>query len=149
MRILIIEDTEYKAKSIQRFLADVTPESEIQVAKSFQSAKRSLKTFSPDVVLLDMTIQTSERPDGQTDGRNRMYGGKDILSEMDFMEMQARVIVITQYDHFGEAPHSIDLATLFKELKAKFPKLFMGGVYYNNINSEWQVELRRLLKTVA
>jgi hypothetical protein len=148
MKILIIEDTDYKAKSIQNLLKELALDSDSVIARSFQSGKRALKELKPELILLDMTIQTSERPDGQTDGRNRIYGGREILAEIEFLDLSARVIVITQFDHFGEPPYSVDVQTLFKQLRERFPKLFVGGVYYNNLNSVWMTDLRRLLRSV-
>lgn len=147
MKILIIEDSDYKIQSLQSLLKDLELTSELTVAKSFQSGKRALKEHLPDLVLLDMTLPTSERSDGQLEGRTRIFGGKEILAEMEFLGIKSKVVIVTQFDHFGEPPNSIDLKSLFQQLSEKFPNLFLGGVYYSNVDSSWQNSLRKILKT--
>jgi CheY-like chemotaxis protein len=147
MKILIIEDSDYKIQNLQSLLNALGLGSELQVAKSFQTGKRALKEFRPDLLLLDMTLPTSERPDGQLEGRTRIFGGREILAEMEFLQIKSKVIIVTQFDHFGEPPNSLDLKSLFQQLNDRFPDLFLGGVYYSNVDSSWQANLRKLLKT--
>jgi len=149
MRVLIIEDSDYKIQGLQAFLESHVPDVNIHVAKSFQSGKRLLKELGPDLVLLDMTLPTSERSDGKLEGRNRMYGGKEIMAEMEFLQIKSKVLIVTQFDHFGEPPNSIDLKTLLEQLKSRFPDIFLGGFYFSNIDSSWQQNLRKFLKKIG
>jgi hypothetical protein len=149
VKTLIIEDSEYKIQSLQSLIKEMDIASELQIAKSFQSGKRALQDFKPELLLLDMTLPTSERQDGQLEGRTRIYGGREILSEMEFLGLTAKVVIVTQFDHFGEPPNSIDLKTLLGQLKTRFPNLFCGGVYYSNVDSSWQGNLRGLLQKLT
>jgi hypothetical protein len=149
MKVLIIEDSEYKIQSLQGFLKDLGLDKALVVAKSFQTGKRSLMEYRPDLVFLDMTIMTSENEFGQLEGRNRMYGGKELLAEMQYLGLTPKVIIVTQYDHFGEPPNVIDVSTVFQQLKTKFPDIFQGGVFYSNVDLSWQSNLRKLLKKLA
>jgi len=146
MKILIIEDSDYKIQSLMTFLPTVGVCGEVQIAKSYQTGKKLLKEFCPDLVLLDMTLPTSERFDGQLEGRTRIFGGRDILAEMEFANIVSRVIIVTQFDSFGEPPDTINSKDLFQQLSAKYPQYFIGGVYFSNVDSTWQVQLRQLLK---
>jgi CheY-like chemotaxis protein len=148
MKILIIEDSDYKIQSLQSLLKECGIGSDVQVAKCFQSGKRALREFQPDLLLLDMTLPTSERSDGQLEGRTRIFGGREILAEMEFLNCKAKVVIVTQFDNFGEPPNSVDLKSLFQILKERFPSLFLGGVYYSNVDSSWQGNLRRILKQI-
>jgi DNA-binding NarL/FixJ family response regulator len=144
MKALIIEDSDYKVEGLSDLISELDMFSEFRIAKSFQSGVRELDLFRPDTVLLDMTLPTSEKTGGQTDGRNRLYGGREILAEMEFLDVRANVIIVTQFDHFGEPPDVIDLNTLINRLMIRFP-FVVGGVYYSNLNSLWRDELRSLL----
>lgn len=148
MKILIIEDSDYKVQSLQSFLNLLQLDSELKVARCFHSGKRAIKEFRPDLVLLDMTLPTSERLDGQLEGRTRIFGGREIIAEMSLLNIKSKVIIITQFDHFGEPPDSIDLKTLLQQLKKRFPEHFLGGVYYSNVDSSWQANLRKILNTI-
>lgn len=146
MKVLIIDDSEYKVESLQALLGETSLASEVKVAKSFQSGIRALQEFRPDLVLLDMTLPTSERSDGHLEGRTRLFGGRELLAEMEFASLSPKVIIVTQFDHFGEPPTSITLKELLNQLKNRFPTLVIGGVYYDNLNSGWTDELRPLLQ---
>jgi CheY-like chemotaxis protein len=146
MKILIVEDSDYKIQSLQTFLKRLELDSQLMIARSFQGGKRALKEFRPDLLLLDMTLPTSERQDGQLEGRTRNFGGRELLAEMEFLGYQCKVIVITQFDHFGEPPNTITLKELLDQLEAQFPHSYIGGVYYSNVDSTWQSQLKGLLK---
>jgi DNA-binding NarL/FixJ family response regulator len=145
MNVLIIDDSDYKIKSLKALLAELDFISDVFVAKSFHSGIRALAEIKPQLVLLDMTLPTSERADGRLEGRTRIYGGREILMEMEEDRIDAKVIVVTQFDHFGEPPNSIDLKTLLTELHDQYPTLFVGGVYYSNVDARWRDNLRETL----
>jgi CheY-like chemotaxis protein len=147
MKVLIVDDTDYKTESLRAFLKDCGCASEVQVAKCFQTALRALKEFQPTLVLLDMSLPTSQRSDGELEGRDRIYGGKQLLAEMEFEDLTATVIIVTQYDHFGEGPNAINLNSLLGQLQKRFPTLVAGGVYYSNVDSLWRDKLRTILRT--
>lgn len=142
MKVLIIDDSDYKIRHLKAFLEELNIASELEVARSFQSGIHRLKEFVPDLVLLDMSLPTSERPGGELEGRSRIYGGREVLAEMEFYELKSKVIVVSQFDRFGEPPNSVTLDTLLAQLKRMFPLLFVGGVYYSNVDSLWRDKLR-------
>jgi DNA-binding NarL/FixJ family response regulator len=148
MRLLIIDDSEYKIQSLQAVVKECLGGSETKVAKCFQTGVRVLNEFKPDLVLLDMSLPTSERSDGELEGRTRIFGGKDILAEMKFEGIKSKVVVVTQFDHFGEPPNSINLETLLSQLKNSFPELYAGGVYYSNVDASWREKLRAILQAI-
>jgi len=145
MKVLIIDDTDYKIVSLKSLLAACDFVTEIHVARSFQTGTHLLEQCGPDLVLLDMTLPTTELDDGEGDGRTRLYGGKEILAEMKFLGLSAHVIIVTQFDHFGDPPNSVDLKTLMSQLKKAYPEMVIGGVYYSNIDSKWAPRLREMI----
>jgi CheY-like chemotaxis protein len=145
MKVLIIDDSEYKIKSLSEFIKERQHSSEIIIARSFQCAIREIKVHRPALILLDMTLPTSTDAMGQLEGRVRIFGGREILSEMDLEGITSNVIVFTQFDHFGEQTHSVDRETLFGQLAKQFPNVFIGGIYYSNIDSHWRGQLSALL----
>jgi CheY-like chemotaxis protein len=146
MKILIIDDSDYKIQSLQALVNQSGLASRMEVARSFQSGLRAIKDMMPDLVLLDMTLPTSERQDGRLEGRTRIFGVREILAEMELEDIRSRVIVVTQFDHFGEPPNAVNLAVLLEQLKEAYPSLFIGGVYYSNVDSAWQGKLRTILE---
>jgi CheY-like chemotaxis protein len=145
MNVLIIDDTDYKISGLKAVLANCDFVTEVRVAKSFQSGTRALRQFKPDLVLLDMTLPTTESARGGADGRWRLFGGKEVLAEMRFSNIAAKVILITQFDHYGEHPHRVESKTLIAEMKRDFAEIVVGGVYYSNIDSIWVSRLRDMV----
>src|SRR5690348_9464414 len=148
MKILIIEDSDYKIQSLLSFLNSMRLGEQVQVARSYQAGKKMLKEFSPELLLLDMTLPTSEKADGQLEGRIRIFGGRDILGELQFLDIDCRVIIVTQFDSFGQPPNTINAKDLFQQLSTKYGKYFVGGVYYSNVDSAWQGQLKIFLRTI-
>jgi len=146
MKVLIIDDTDYKIESLKAFLDGCCSVSELQVAKCFQTGLKALMEFKPRLVLLDMSLPTSQGLDGELEGRDRIYGGRQLLAEMEFEGLSAAVVVVTQYDHFGEGPNSVNLDSLIEQLQKRFPSLVVGGVYYSNVDSLWKDKLRHVLR---
>src|SRR5690349_18408657 len=146
MKVLIIDDSEYKIQSLQGVIEQFKQGCQIEVAHSFQSGVRKLKVFRPELLLLDMSLPTSETEAGELEGRMRVFGGREILVEMKFHDIQSKVVIVTQFDHFGEPPNSTDLETLLTQLQSQFGNLLIGGIYYSNIDSLWRQRLLRLLK---
>jgi hypothetical protein len=95
-----------------------------------------------------MTLPTFENRYGEIEGRMRLYGGRELLAEMEFLNLSAKVIIVTQFDRFGEPPNTIELPSLLKQLSQAYPELIIGGVYYSNVNSRWRQELRDMLMKV-
>lgn len=146
MKILILDDSDYKIKNIQDALREWSIGDDILVARSFQKGMMAIKNLKPDLVVLDMTLPTSERDDGILTGRSRMFGGREIIEEIAFEQLSLKVIVVTQFDRFGEPPKSLLLEDLIDDLHERFSNMFIGGIYYNNVDTRWREDLRTLLR---
>jgi hypothetical protein len=149
MKFAIIDDSSYKIDSLFGILSRKFPESPIEIAKTFQSAMKMLGDYQPDVVLLDMSLPTSEKEDGRIGGRGRIYGGRELMAEMEFMEIAPQVIIVSQFEAFREDGVSVDLAVLLKELEQDFPALYVGGVFYSTVDNTWEGKLDTLLHRIT
>lgn len=142
MKILVIDDSEYKIEGVRSLLNSIGFNENVVFARSFQSGMRALREFKPDLTILDMTIPTSETSTGELEGRVRIFGGRDFLAEIDYENITTKVIILTQFDRFLGSAKPIDLATLSKQLTAAYPKILDSTIYFSNVNSVWQSELR-------
>jgi hypothetical protein len=149
MKFAIIDDSSYKVDSLFTILSRKFPGDSIEVARTFQSGMKLLEDYAPDVVLLDMSLPTSERQDGRIGGRGRIYGGRELMAEMEFMEINPKVIVVSQFETFREDGVSVDLAVLLKELEQDFPALYVGGVFYSTVDNTWECKLDALLDKIT
>src|SRR5688572_11886351 len=108
MKILIVEDDENKRNQLINFIKDEFPETDIKTAKSMQSGLRTIINEKFDLVLLDMTMPTFDIDVNEvTGGRPQPYAGREILRQMRRRNLETPVLVITQFDRFGDTSNSI------------------------------------------
>lgn len=146
MRVLLIEDDENKANRICAFVREFLRVDAIEVARSYQKGVAVLRSNAFDLVLLDMTIPTFEITADEEGGRPRAFGGRDILRQMDRHAISSPVIVVTQFERFGEGSEARSRAELDRELGRSHPAVYRGMVYYDSANQSWKEELARAVK---
>ena len=144
MRLLLIEDDEYKAAQIGAFLK--TEEYEVDVRKSFHSGMRAILSGQYDILLLDMSIPTFDSVDTNGTNRHRPFGGKDVLQELQRLEKDSPVVVITQYSVFGEGRDNVTLNTLDQSLKKDFEAIYKGMIHFDASSMDWSTRLKVILK---
>lgn len=137
MKMILVEDDDYKANQIVNFLQSL--EHSVVVKKTFIDGIRTILASSWDFVLLDMTIPSF----GNQDSRNRKFGGRDILREMKRKNICFPTVVITQYSIFGD--EEITLEELDKELANNFKEIYKGYIYYNASVLDWQKCLQEVI----
>lgn len=146
MKILLIEDDQHKSSQIIQFLKNEFDNINIVFKKSYQSGLKELLTTNNDMILLDMQLPNFDIKPGEDGYKFRKLAGFDILRELSRKKKQCRVIVITQFETFGEGEFYIDLLNLKQMLKSEFPNLYIATVFYSPDNTLWQKELIELIK---
>lgn len=147
MRILIIEDDQNKLKQILEWFESETLNAVVEKRFSFQSGLKAIVQGGFDLVILDMSMPTFDISPEETGGRPRPFAGKEILMQLVRRNIKIPVIVVTQFDRFGES--DINLTQLTEELKKSYSRNFVGTVYYNPGINNWKDDLKILLKTIG
>lgn len=147
MQLLVVEDDENKIGEVIRFLNDRYPSMCVSSRRSFQSGLKEIILGKPDLILLDMTMPTYDVSRRQPGGRERRYGGQEILRQMQRRGIQIPVIIITQYEQFEEAGIQVTLNEFRRRLKEAFPMFFRDAVFYQASGIEWMERLVFLLDT--
>lgn len=145
MKILIIDDSDYKLNDIAAVVTHVFPAAQCFTARSFQTGLKAIEDVRADIIIMDMTLPTSERLDQRLDGRLRFFGGRELMAEMELVEITANVIVVTQFDSFVSSNKTVTVKQLLESLSKRFPKIYRGGVHYSIISGAWRAELEDLL----
>ncbi len=148
MRVLLIEDDENKRGQLISFLKEEIADVVVGVAASYHSGLRGVLDRSSDLVLLDMTIPTFDIGAEESGGRSQLYGGREILEQMDRLDIRIPVIVVTQFDRFGEHQEAVTLQELDRQLKREYPDLYCGAVYYNSAREDWKAELSEQIELI-
>jgi CheY-like chemotaxis protein len=144
MKVLLVEDDEDKREQLREFLSSELS-AEVIEARSRQSGIHALLKDSFDLILLDMSMPTFDITPTEDGGRPQAYAGRDILHQMDRYAITTKVVVVTQFDRFGQSEDEITLPELDKQLEVAFPDNYLGAVYYNVGYAGWQESLRILL----
>jgi CheY-like chemotaxis protein len=146
MKILIVEDDENKRLQLQQFLVESLAGVAVVLEQSLQSGLRALRHERPDVVLLDMTIPNYTPSADETGGPMHVFGGSEFLRQMNRFKNAIPVIVVTQFETFGNPPDTKHLKDVDSELAAGYPTIYLGVVYCHAAIHGWKEDLRRLVR---
>lgn len=144
-KILFVEDDEPKLEQVLALL-DTFAELDVCVAKSLNAACKRIDDDEFDLVLLDMSLPTFDN--GMTvgaSGRQKTFGGREILMYLWENEKDVPVLVITQFKDFPGDEGPINLPQLHEQLKNDFPGLYCDHIYFEHNNDAWKTTLTKLL----
>lgn len=146
MNILIIEDDSHKLKQISEFISECSVDAVIRTARSYQSGLKAAFEHSFELILLDMSLPTFDVKSGEDGYKFIKRAGEDILVELKRKKNSAKVIIVTQFDSFGEGLDYIELKTLKEQLRDRFGLNYVGAVYYEASHLKWKTELRKMIE---
>ncbi len=142
MKVLIIEDDELKHSHLEKFILLELPHSKIRWCRSYHSGLQEVLTNQYDLVLLDMSMHIYEKTSEENGGSFETYAGRLILAEMEINDVEAKVIVITGYDMYGDGK---TLKTLKAELREEFTEFYLDTVYFVSNQDKWKNEIGILI----
>jgi len=149
MRILVVEDDLNKLRHLEQCLLAEYPDAEIIRARSYQSGLKEALSVAPNFIVLDMTLPTYDVSTTESGGRPRPFAGREILNEVARKVGHGKVIVVTQFETFGDGTQKKTLKELNAELRGAFPKLYIGSVYYHPAQSDWKTRLLELAQAAV
>ncbi len=116
MRVLVIEDDEFKAADILRAIEELDRAIETERAASVTSALRKITTEDFDLLVLDMSLPTFDLSGPGGGGSPQGQGGVEVLRLAKWLGKDTPVVVVTQYPDIEidgrEAPLSVAAARL-------------------------------------
>jgi len=145
MRMLIVEDDENKRKQVVNFVEETWPAAHISVVRSLQSGLRAILSGGLDLIVLDMSLPTYDVTVEEDGGRLQAYAGREILRQMDRRQIGVPVVVVTQFDKFGEGVAALTREELDAQLQRAHPRVYRGMVYYNVALDGWKDDLTRIV----
>ena len=144
MHCLIIEDDNYKSEHLQNILQDSFDLS-IEIKTAYKSGLIEALKPKYDFILLDMSMLTFDITSKEKGGRPRHFAGKEIMLQMKRRNINTPVIIITQFENFGESTEKINLNDLTKQLEDIQYIGYKKTIFYNMTQSKWQ---DKLIKTI-
>jgi CheY-like chemotaxis protein len=145
MKILGVEDNDFKFGLIRDFCAEMQQKVFLKRAASYQSGVEELVGSDYDFVLLDMSLPVSDISSSPVGNEMLTFGGEYILREISRRKIDVKVIVFTQYSSFIRGQEEVSFATLKTELLSRFGDRVVGCVRLDRDTSAWKTEIRSLL----
>lgn len=146
MIFLLVEDDEVKRQKLEDFLHIRYPEVTVKDARSFQSGLRSILADPPTLVLLDMNLPNYDITLDEAGGRIQQFAGRELLRQLRRHKLRLPVIVVTQFDYFGEGKNKTTLDELDAELRKNYRNIYIGSVFYHAILDDWKEELPAIIE---
>ena len=142
MKILIVEDNEYKRDKVTSFLQENFDELIIDEAYSYASGLEKALSNENDFIILDMSLPSFDKKDTENGGRFRAYGGKEIARKMKRKNISTPFVVLTQYTSFSDDAGECTIDTIEEEIRAQNNETFCGVIYYSGSESYWKSMLK-------
>lgn len=149
MKLLIAEDAEYKLNTIMHFIENEYKEIEIHVTNSYSSAIKSLVSNNFDLAILDMSLPTFDKVDGDEGGEFRTYGGLDIARQIKRRSLLVKFLFLTQYRSFIGDPKLQNSKSIDEKARSLYPEQYLGLIPYENNENLWKEELGRLIEGLS
>ncbi len=149
IRIMIVEDDDNKRRQITHVIADAFPLASIRTARSYQGGLRAIVGGDIDVVLLDMSMPSFDVTTEDDGGRSQAFAGREILRQMERRKIAVPVIVVTQFDRFGEGDDILTLSELDAQLEQSHSRNYRGAIYYDVAVDVWKHELVQAIEAIV
>lgn len=142
-KILVIEDDKVKIERLIIYFSN----DELTFKESFQSGVSELKSNfkNYDFLILDMTIPLWEKGNNDLGGNYEQFGGERILREMKRRKLFLPTILFTMFDVFPTKEGNITFNELNSLFKKDFSDFYIGAVFYNSNEDNWQLKMSSLI----
>lgn len=149
MKALIIEDDMNKAEQISNHLHSILSDIQITCKKSYQSGLREIIEERYDLIILDMSLPTYDISMREEGGPFLAYAGEEVLGEMQRRRIRTNVIVVTQFNSFGEGRDKMSLEQLRKRLSDRFKENYIKTTFYEASEKNWKDEISLEVKSIV
>ena len=149
MRILLVEDDEYKSTDISRVILERLGQCEVIKAASVTSALRKVTSEPFNLVVLDMSLPTFDLSGAGGGGSPQSQGGVEVLRLMKRRRLSVHVVVITQYPDIEFDGQEVPLALASQKLSERFDVPVMACIAYEFDRDTWRHDLLAVLDRLS
>ncbi|KPV95327.1 hypothetical protein AN214_02550 [Pseudoalteromonas sp. P1-9] len=149
MKLLIVEDGQYKSERVVEYIETTFDSFEISIACSYSTGVKFIVEERPEIVILDMSLPTFDEVNGQGGGDKRMYGGLDIARQIQRRKINSSFLFLTQHESFTENPKLGKRSDIDRMAKETYAELYLGYIYYEHNGFKWKDELKDILSSYA
>lgn len=148
-KILVVEDSETKFKSIERALRETVACDITRGATVVQAEQLVLKS-TWWLVILDMSMNITESTLGPSSGGHATLGGIGVFEKMYLLGKEAPTVVVTAFDAF-QAPPAAGAANAIVGLEYidEYAREFLGGCFLGTVRYSdpgWEKTLKTIIQ---
>lgn len=146
MRVLLVEDDEYKRRGIIAALRTCDPQTEVVIAESLYTGIQSIDDIPFDLVVLDMAIPSHPPVPGEGSPVSFNTGGLDVLLELESRGRNDRCIIITQFPEIevSQIFYPVEAAALAIEKELGYTVI--DCIAYSGYDGDWLRKFSDLLE---
>ena len=146
MNIFIVEDDSYKYSKVLALLEKLFPAGNFTHRDSVHGAIIYLRGFSPDLIILDMSLPSHSAIAGQGSPVSMPAGGIEIIMELKILKKtDIKIIILTQYPNVEIEYEYYSIAESEKIISELYGIHDVSVIYYDNDSSEWSENLNKAL----
>lgn len=140
-KILIVDDDNYKIKNIKDLIFSIDKSFVISTMEALNPGLLELRSNKYDLIILDMSLPVFTS--SETTNFNP-FGGITFLREMRRKNITTPVVIVTQYEIFGEGEFQKTSKIIDEECKSDFLN-YKGIIIYSSVNNEWKEKLVKMI----
>lgn len=148
MRVLLVEDDEFKSADLSRMLDEILGDHEQYRAASVTSALKAVTEHSFDLVVLDMSLPTFDLSGPGGGGSPQGQGGVEVLRLSRRLKHTCPFIVVTQYPDIEINGTATPVARAGAILSERFSVNVLVCVSYEFDSNDWRDEFRENVNKV-
>lgn len=137
MRILVVEDAEYKFREVEALLRVRFGSSfELVRSETVVEAEKQISKGPWDLVVLDISMDIAPGSSGGMRGGHANLGGMDVVEKMYLMEIERPTVILTGLDYFimtnseGMSHETLDLSDIERQARQWLADKLLGCVRY-------------------
>ena len=142
MRILIVEDDEFKAEHLRPILHGL---GEIVLVQSVREAVVTVLSDNFDLVVLDMALPTFTKSTLSSGGTAQAQGGMEVIRALKSRQAQIPIIIVSQYPDLEIEGSFLALQSCPAILRERYQVNLVGAVLFDFDDKSWEETFKGLL----
>jgi CheY-like chemotaxis protein len=143
--VLIVEDDEFKAKSLKNFMLERSEFDQVTIATSLVEAITAIEINKYEFVLIDMAIPSHPTIPGEGSPVSLLTGGLEVLMELGDMGRRDPCVIITQYPDIEVSGQFYSLKQAKIEIEKQLECSVLACIEYKEADNKWKESLKEVL----
>lgn len=146
MKILIVEDDSFKFSKVAAMLREVFDEPELIHEDNVYGAVNFVRSQSPDLIVLDMSLPSHPAIAGQGSPVSMPAGGIEVILELKILgKTDIQTIVLTQYPDVEIEYEYYSIEDSEVAIKSLYSMKELSVVHYDHESNDWKDNLKKIL----